>query len=198
MNVVIENIKNRRSTRRYKDAALPREVIDRIIEAGIFAPSSHNTQPWNFTIVTNKARIDALSEQIREWYGYITSIGKPFSFMQKVRKAVEEMRARVDSDKDLFFYHAPCVIIIHAKPQEFFQKDCACAAENMMLAARSLEVGSCWIGFADIVFNRSKKVRQSVGIPASHRVMATLIFGYAEKFPAQALPRKIAKKDWIE
>jgi nitroreductase len=68
----------------------------------------------------------------------------------------------------------------------------------MMLAARSLEIGSCWIGFADIVFNRSAKIRKKYGIPASHRVMATLVFGYAEKFPSQALPRKAVKKFWIE
>ena len=110
------------------------------------------------------------------------------------------MSKRVKSEKDLFFYQAPGVIIIHAPNKKFFAQDCSCAAQNVMLSARSLGIGSCWIGFADIVFNGSTKIKKKLGIPLSHKVMATIAFGYTEKFPGKALPRRkeAGMIRWIE
>ncbi|MCK5283840.1 MAG: nitroreductase family protein [Nanoarchaeota archaeon] len=197
MNSTIDTIKNRRSIRKYENKKISKELINEIIDAGIYAPSSHNSQPWNFTIITHKKVIDELSDEIKAWYASLVKIGVPLSFIKKVREAVEGMRRMVNSEKDLFFYNAPVVMIIHAKSHEFYQKDCACCAQNMMLAARSLGIGSCWIGFADIVLNKSRKMRKKLGIPVSHRIMATLVFGYAVKFPSKALPRNRFKKDFI-
>jgi len=198
MNSVINNIKNRRSIRKYKDKKIPKKLIKEIIEAGRYAPSSHNRQPWNFTIITNKKIIDKLSAEIRSWYNSLTKLGASLYFLKEVRKSVEEMRKRVKSEKDLFFYQAPAVIIIHAPKKRFFLQDCSCAAQNMMLAARSLGIGSCWIGFADIVFNNSRKIRKSIGIPASDKVMSTIALGYPKKFPEKALPRREVKIEWIK
>lgn len=198
MNHVIENIKSRRSIRKYIPGKLSKEIIEKLIDTGIYAPSSHNSQPWNFTIITSKKVIDELLDSIRKWYNSVLKIGVPLSFIKKVRRAVEAMKKRVKTEKDLFFYNAPVIIIIHSRSGEFHKQDCSCAAQNMMLAARSLQIGSCWIGFADVVFNRSRKIRKKLRIPVSHRVMATIAFGYPEKFPEQALPRKEFGMDWIE
>lgn len=197
LNQIIDNIRNRRSIRKYTGKKLSKQSINEIIEAGKYAPSSHNRQPWNFTVIIDQEVTDSLSEDIRKWYHSIVKLGYPLSFIKKIREAVEGMRARVKSEKDLFFYHAPCVIIIHSKSKEFYQKDCACAAQNMMLAARSMGIGSCWIGFADIVLNKNRKLRKKLGIPVSHRIMATLALGYPKKFPSKALPRKESKIEFI-
>ena len=198
LNSTIDTIKNRRSIRRYLDKKIPKKIIDELIDCAIYAPSSHNRQPWNFKIITNKKPIDELSEDISNWYNSFVKIGTPLSFIKEIKKSVKDMRKRVKSEKDLFFYHAPAIIVVHASNKRFFQQDCACAAQNMMLAARSLDIGSCWIGFADIVLNNSRKIRKKLGIPPSHRIMATIAFGYAEKFPLNALPRKDFSKVWIE
>ena len=107
------------------------------------------------------------------------------------------MRRRVESEKDLFFYHAPCVIIIHAPDKKFFPQDCAIAAQNIMLGARSLDIGSCWIGFSDIMLNRSRKLKTKLNIPNNHKIMATIALGYPMKFPEKALPRKDCDVNWI-
>lgn len=198
MNSIIQNIKERRSIRRYLDKPVPKEIIKELIDAAVYAPSSHNRQPWNFVIVSKKEVIDGLSKDIKSWYKSIATLSMPLSFIAEVRKSVEEMSKRVKSEKDLFFYNAPCLIIIHAPKKRFFMQDCSCASQNMMLAARSLGIGSCWIGFADIVLNKSNKMKKKLGIPLSHEVMATVAFGYPEKFPSQALPRREVKVDWIE
>ncbi len=198
MNSIIQNIKNRRSIRKYKDKKITKDLIKEIVETAQYAPSSHNRQPWNFTIITNKAVIDDLSKDIKSWYKSIVKLSAPLSFINEVKKSVREMSARAKSEKDLFFYHAPVVIIIHAPNKKFFLQDCSCAAQNIMLAARSLNIGSCWIGFADIVLNRSSKMKKKLGIPSSHKIMATVALGYPEKFPNKALPRKESNVEWVE
>lgn len=198
MNSIINNIKNRRSIRKYQDKKIPKKLIKELIESAKYAPSSHNRQPWNFVVITNKKAIDDLSKDIKSWYKSIIKLSLPLSFIKEVRKSVKEMSRRAKSEKDLFFYHAPVVIIIHAPKKKFFLQDCACAAQNIMLAARSLGIGSCWIGFADIVFSKSAKISRGIGIPRSHSIMTTLALGYPEKFPSKALPRKDVKVEWVE
>ena len=198
MNSIIQNIKNRRSIRKYKDKPITKKLIEELIETAKYAPSSHNRQPWNFTIITNKEVIDALSKDIKSWYKGVIKLSTPLLFINEVKKSVKEMSARARSEKDLFFYHAPCVIIIHAPNKKFFAQDCSCASQNIMLAARSIDIGSCWIGFADIVLNKSRKIKKSLKIPLSHQIMSTIALGYPEKFPSNALPRKDCKVDWVE
>lgn len=76
------------------------------------------------------------------------------------------------------------------QPKRFTKVDCACCAENMMLAARSLGIGSCWIGFADLVINKNRKLMTSLGVLKDHKIIAHLIFGYPIKFPEKARERK--------
>ena len=197
MNPVIENIKNRRSIRKYLPDEIPKKIVEELLDIASYAPSSHNRQPWNFTILNSTGKIDEVSDDIRRWYDSMIKLSSPLFFINEVKKSVDEMRKRVKSEKDLFFYHAPLVIIIHAPSKKFFQQDCAAAAQNIMLAARSMDIGSCWIGFADIVLNKSRKLKNKLNIPSSHRVMATIALGYTEKFPSNALPRRKFKTDWI-
>ena len=78
------------------------------------------------------------------------------------------------------FYGAPVLILVFASPDVINEHDCALAAENMMLAAQSLGVGSFWIGLAtglgyDVEFLKE------VGVPEGHKLIAPLIFGYPTK-----------------
>ncbi len=191
MNDIIENIKNRRSIRKYKDKAIPKNLIEEIIEAGRYAPSSHNSQPWRFIVVTNKNKIKEISDYVKSWFkkrlkfGYIIGL-----FNKKIKEELASAKNRLDTGKDLFFYDAPLLVLVCAKKGRFTEKDCSCAAENMLLAARSLAIGSCWIGFADLALSRSRSLLYSLGVTKGHELMATLVFGYAEKFPEKAFPRK--------
>jgi len=197
MNKVIDNIKNRRSIRKYLDKKIPTNIIHELIDAATYAPSSNNKQPWEFVVIRNKKQIDELSDDINNWFKTFVTIGTPITFIREIKKSVAEMRKRVESEKDLFFYHAPLVIILHGKKSSFINHDLSCAAQNMMLTARSLGIGSCWIGFADIVLNKSTKLKKKLRIPLSHQVVATLAFGYPLKFPSKALPRKQPKISFL-
>ena len=183
MNSVIENIKGRRSIRKYEDKRISESVINQIIETGRYAPSSHNSQPWRFVVITNRNRINELSDMIKEWYKKLLRFKFLLGFSKGMKKLAEAVEKRAASDKDLFFYNASLVVLVCAKPGSFALVDCSLAAQNMMLAARSLNIGSCWIGFADRAFV-SKRLRAKAGVPAGLKVMASLVFCYPScKFP---------------
>lgn len=197
MNPVLDNIKNRRSIRKYNDKAVSQKVIRQLIEAGRYAPSSHNSQPWRFVVVSDKKKVQELSSDIKKWYKRLLIL-RPILSFTGLRKLIESVKKRVESDKDLLFYDAPLLVLICAKPSSFALVDSACAAQNMMLSARSLNIGSCWIGFADTAF-KSKRLREKAGVPDGLKVMASLVFGYPLKFP-DAYPRdkeaKVVK--WVK
>ena len=189
MNSVIKNIKERRSIRKYKDKAIPKKLIAEIIEAGRYAPSSHNSQPWRFVVITNKKKIKELSNNVKDWFRKRISLGFFVGiFNRKLNEELKVAKKRL-VDQDLFFYDAPLLVIISAKPGRFTEKDCSLAAQNMMLAARSLGIGSCWIGFADMVINKKRKLMTELGIPQGYKIYAHLIFGYPIKFPEKAKER---------
>jgi nitroreductase len=196
LNSIIDAIKDRRSTRRYLDKKIPKKVVEKIIDAGIYAPSSHNGQPWNFLVISNRKRIKAFSDELKRWYRFLVRITWPLRFIPWIRDGAKQIRPWIRTEKDLFFYSAAVVMIIHAKKDEFSREDCACCGENMMLAARSLGIGSCWIGLADVALKRNKAMRKRLGIPGSHKTVATIVFGYPKSFP-KALPRREFKKEWV-
>jgi nitroreductase len=89
--------------------------------------------------------------------------------------------------------------MVFADPNSFSaQIDCTLAAQNMMLAARSLDIGSCWIGLA-MPLEKVMKITSQLGVPEGHRLMAALIFG----FPAKEEQKAPARVDglilkWID
>ncbi|MEA2036903.1 MAG: nitroreductase family protein [Nanoarchaeota archaeon] len=190
MNSVIGNIKKRRSIKGYTAKPVSKKLIKEIIEAGRYAPSSHNSQPWRFIVITNQKKIKELSEYIKDWFRTRHKLGQLVGFINKKVKSELKSAGKRLVEKDLFFYGAPCLILICAKRSRFSKIDCACAAQNMMLAARSLDIGSCWVGFADMVINRDTVLMEELGVPKNHKIVGHLIFGYPIKFPETAFERK--------
>ena len=187
---VIECIKSRRSIRSYREEPLPRDIIEKIIEAGKYAPSAENRQPWRFVVVTDRKVIEELSEETRRM---IADILKRRRLRKKYRELDERetilfLQAVARADRDVIFHNAPAVIFIFTENRAFYDESCACAAENMMLAAWSMGVGSCWIGFAKFL-EMSKRAMEMLDAPPAHHIAACLVFGYPEKVPKRAPPR---------
>jgi nitroreductase len=182
-----ECIAKRRSIRSYKDAPVPREIIDKILNAGVWAPSGMNLQPWHFTIIENRDIINKLSKRTIE----LVSSSMPLP---------EDLQAAFKSGKDVVFYGAPLLILISAQKKEDWRTvyllDCGLAAENMFLTARQEGLGSCFIGFASFL-NQDPKILSEVGIPEGHELVAPLIFGYPEEAP-EPKPRQVKLLKWIK
>ncbi len=179
MNKILENIKNRRSIRRYAEDQIKDEELDMIIEAAIYAPTGNNTQPWHFTIIQNKEMIDYLNVEAKkimenimenlpdDWF----SIDEISGTAQKVVKMGRAERVHI-------FHHAPTVIIISGKEDATSPlPDCCAATQNILLAAESLDMGSCWIGIARCCFENQDNIKK-LGIPEGYKPYYAVSLGY--------------------
>ncbi|MBQ7284566.1 MAG: nitroreductase [Oscillospiraceae bacterium] len=169
MNEVIKNIIDRRSIKKYKDTPVPMELIDQICEAGTYAANGRGLQAPIIIAVTDKTMRDKLS---------------------KLNAAV------MGTDNDPF-YGAPAVLVVLAnKEVGTYVYDGSLVIGNMMLAANSLGLGSCWIHRAKQVFESAegKEILASLGIEGEWEGIGNCIIGYADGETPAAKPRK---ENWI-
>ena len=174
MRNLIEIMKTRRSIRKFRADAVPAELIRQILEAGQFAASGHDRQPWAFVVVTRKETRERLS-----------AVNASF-FDMPVKDP---------------FYGAPAIIVVLAKKSvPTYLSDGALALGNMMLAAHDLGLGSCWINRAKQTFELPEwqEWLKSVGIehPEEFEGIGHCALGYVDgEFP-QVRPRKEGRIYW--
>ena len=165
MNEVLKAIKERRSVRKYLPELPSEEMLAQIAEAGIYAPSGMNKQTSIVLCVTNKELRDRLSAA---------------------------NAAVLGSNSDPF-YGAPAVFVVLAKKDEYNHVyDGTLTMENMMLAAHSLGLGSCWINRARQVFeqNEYKQLLADLGIEGEWEGIGHCIVGYPDGEIPEAKPRE--------
>jgi nitroreductase len=166
------------------------ELIMQVIDAGRVAPSAMNKQPWSFYVLTEKTDIQAFSKQIaRAGVREIIRSG----IKKIVKTFLDVLRAPIGfghiGEKDFVFYGAPVVIFITApKDNEWAALDIGMCCQNMMLAAKSLGLDTCPIGFGKFV-DRTKSY-PSLCIPPEEQVMIALILGYGDDQPEMHERRK--------
>lgn len=113
------------------------------------------------------------------------SILKMFVAQLRDEKAIDSIKRHSVSDKPVLFYDAPVLIFILSKSNSNDLDDlsCACAAQNMMLAAHSMGLGSCWIGLAQQFLEYKRSAYKKIGIPEGYHVVGVLAFGHPEVIP---------------
>lgn len=178
----IEAILTRRSTRRYKPDAVEQEKLDTILEAARQAPSGGNNQTNHFLVIRNKKVWQTLTELTRT----------AFSEMEATEDTYAGLKHAIDASKKGtygFGYNAPLLIVV-ANRRDYGNNmaDCACAIENMMVAANALDLGSCWINQLRWLNEDPRLVAylRSLGMKESERVYGAVIIGY----PANGLPNR--------
>lgn len=183
MNKVLEVIKSRRSIRKYLPEQLKEEELQAILEAGNYAPSAHNEQSWHFTVIRNKELLDRMSARTKE---------------VMAAQDADWVKA-MGTNKDFHvFYHAPAVVVVSMRTSALAPMvDCCAAIENMLLAAESLDIGSCWIGLARFYFAQKEELPR-LKVPAGYEPCYAVTFGYKGQHPAKALPRTAAPVTCID
>ena len=180
-------ISGRRSIRSYRDTAVPEEIIDKILNSGVLAPSGMDFQPWHFTVIEKREIINMLSKRTKE----LVTRNMPLP---------ESLQEAFKSDRDVVFYGAPLLILISVQKKEDWRTvnllDCGLAAENMFLTAYQAGLGSCFIGFAAFL-NQDPATLADIGIPKDHELVAPLIFGYPNETPATKTG-KVKMLKWIK
>ena len=168
-NKTLELMQTRRSVRGFKPDPVPEEILDQIVEAGTWAATGRNRQSPVIIKVTNRELIRKLSKLNGEIMG-------------------------TDSDP---FYGAPAVLIVLAdKTVPSYLYDGSLVMGNLMLAAHSLGIGSCWIHRAKEEFQlpEGKEILKLLGIEGDYEGIGHCVLGYAEGEYPHTKPRK---ENWV-
>ncbi len=155
MNETMKTLKNRCSVKKYTDRQVPEDVLDAILEAGLYAPSGLNNQQVYMVAVRDRETRDFLA-----------------NMNTKIRGAGSDM-----------FYGAPCVIVVLADPQNgTWVEDGSLVMGNLLNAATAMGVSSCWVHRARETFDspEGKALLKKWGLPETLRGVGNCILGYAE------------------
>lgn len=177
-NQVVETIMTRRSVRQYKPQAVEREKIQTIVECGINAPNAMNKQPWEVRVVDNADYINGVTELYKK----------------------ANPKAAEDPAFKNMFRNAPTVVFIgHDTKSESSPFDCGLLAENMMISAWSMGIGSCCLGSPARFMKTPEAAEylQKLGFSEGYELLYCIGFGYPDEAPA-AKPREAAKVKFVE
>ncbi len=169
---------NRRSIRNYKPEQIKEAELKVILDAGVNAPSAMNQQSWHITVIQNKDIIQRINEICRKL------------LMNSNNEAFKQRASNLDFT---IFYGAPMLLIVSGDEKAIApQVDCALAGGNMLLAAASINVGSCWIGITEYLFGQpeGKELKGELGIPEGYKPFYSIIFGYKAGESPKAAERK--------
>ncbi len=156
--IILQNIMTRTSIRAYKNEPVSEEMIQKIVRAGMAAPTARNLQPWKFIAVTQPAKLAKLADKL------------PYAKMLKSAPAA----IVVCGDLKKAFQTKPEV--------EFWIQDCSAATENILLAAHGLGLGAVWTGVYPNP-ERTVAVREELGMDENLVPLCVVVLGYPAETP---------------
>ena len=155
----MNNLLERRSVRKYKDTQVPDDLLDKVLEAGLYAPTGMNRQ-------------NVIMVAVRD---------------QETRDQLMKMNAAVMGSQNDPFYGAPCVIVVLGDPEVYpVVENGSLVLGNLMNAAHALGLGSCWIHRAKQMFEteEGKALLRTWGLKESLVGIGNCILGYPDEEPA--------------
>ena len=177
MNETVNVIKNRRSIRQFKDQQIPDSILHTIMECAILAPNAQNQQKWHFSVIQNK---DSLKRMVNITKDNMLSSG------------VEFLAGRAKDPGFNPYFNAPTVIFVTADEKaRFSQIDAALAAQNILIAAESHNIGSHIMTSSEFLFTSEKgrAIKKEMGIPDGYTHVCAIALGYKESESPVARPR---------
>ena len=182
----IEVLRERRSIRSYQDRPIETDKVQAVIDAAVLAPSAVNSQPWEFWVILGRERIEVLSQRAKAWL--VERIAD-----EPTAAAVRQHLAARDLS---LLYHAPALILVATRSLgRQADEDCCLAAFSLMLGAKNMGIGTCWIGSVRPWFNLAT-TKTELGIPEPASVVAPVVLGYPTEWP-DAHGRNPAAVHWI-
>ena len=189
---------SRRSTRKYRPDMIPEDSLLQILEAGRCAPSGGNNQSTHYLVIRNPQVLDRLKELVQQ----------EFAKMELTPGLYKSLANAIRNSKRggyVFTYNAP-VLVVLANQIDYgnAQADCSTAAENMMLMANALDLGSCWINQLKWLNENPVLVDylHGLGMAEDEKVYCSVALGYADTedgLPVRSpLPRNGNPVTWVD
>jgi len=188
MNPVIEAINKRRSVRGYDPKPIPRDVLSTIIEAGNQAPSTMGKlkgvlrfQPWRFVVVEDPEFRQRLVQTALPIWKKMTAGMKDMD--PEIYEKVMTLYEAMPEPKDMIYHSAPVILFVIGPSGN--SVSCALACENIMLAAASLGLGSCYVGFGAMVKGDADVV-EALELTDDERIYGPILLGYPKDAPEKS------------
>lgn len=210
---LVNLIQSRRSRRQFKDKPVPKELIERILNfAARYSPTGHNQENVHFTVVQDREILKKLSDECtKQVSNLIRTFEDPqgrksleSAFPPALIKKAEEVlpsfkRAlkRINEGKEVWHWNAEIIIIHSPKNALSPIENCSLAACHIMLAAETLGLGTCSLGYITSFFNEFKPVGKIVKLPSKHIAGYTLAIGYPKARYYRIPARKPLKVQWF-
>lgn len=182
---IFETIMHRRSIRRFEPKQIEETALQQILQAGLYAPCAGGRQGVIFAVCQDKKVNERLGKIKRA--NSNPRMATATSFVSREQPSIAD-----DPKLTNAFYDAPTVITLFAPKNFLFSvDDCAVAAENMMLAADALGIGSCYIGQGWPAFAApyGQEILRQWNIPADHYAVMQLLLGYAKEGDNHPTPK---------
>lgn len=178
-------IKGRRSVRGYTDEPVSKEMIEAVLEAGTWAPSGMNRQPWRFIVIEDEDVIKMVSKQTKKI----------------VPEVMPQMSDKMQTEADVICYNAPVLIFICAEKDgvhgDLDMTDSVLAAQNMFLKAHELGLGACYMGFIAFL-SRKPEILEKAGVPGGYELKVPLALGHPKEKPGPGNRNEPEIIEWIK
>jgi nitroreductase len=215
-NVIFE----RRSVRWYKTDQVPEHLVRRILEAGRFAPSAGNSQPWKFIVIRDKVMLEEMERDVQrtcKLFRFFLDWRRP-CIIGKIAWVFSQIFIRIMPNelhpipfgaicltaegKLKLFHDAPTVILIlkDRRGPGNPDLDCGICGQNMVLAAHSLGLSTCWVGLVTALMKsyvRFKWLRR-LKISYPYELVEGIALGYARGNPNKIIERELHEIAWHE
>jgi nitroreductase/NAD-dependent dihydropyrimidine dehydrogenase PreA subunit len=205
-------LRERRAVRSYRAKPVPKKVIERIIEAGRYAPTGSNSQNVHYVVLTVPAQIDQLRGIVITFYmrifklirwrlgAFLLSLFANHRIVEKLRESIpkgEHVKKVMEQGGDCLFYDAPAVMVVHAESWDTCSAfNCAVALYNCSLMAHTLGIGCCFNGYLEGAVNSNRRIKKWLGIPRDHRCYAAMTLGYQKTRYQRLVERDPAQVVW--
>ncbi len=199
-NQVEKVILERRSNRLFKDEQVPEELIKRILEAGRFAPSHGNCQPWKFIVIRDREMLNVIADAVAGICRNLTAMLAEIKPPEPLHPTPYRALNRLAIGRSVLFHGAPTVIVIFKDVRGIGNPDldCGIAGQNMVLAAHSLGLGTCWISFMRLLFQYASDWNERLGIEYPWEFASSIAIGFPRGKPDGIVERDTHLIDWYE
>ncbi len=204
---LVQLMASRRSCRNYTERPVARSVLEDLVKIGTTAPSGTNNQNWTFTVFPDHAAVAEFGQRIGAFFRNLNRlaekrwlrkamkmIGKPAldayyrEYYLSVAEALQEWERQ---GRDRLFHGAAAIIVVASKPGGSCpMEDAMLATQNILLAAHSLGLGSCLIGFAVEAMRNDPTIKRFIKIAAEETVYAVIALGYPDETYERLTGRK--------
>ena len=178
-------IKGRRSVRSYRDEPVSKEQIEAVLEAGVWAPTGMNRQPWKFIVIEDNKLIIYVSEETKIL----------------VQQMMPPMAEKFQTKADIICYNAPVLILICTEKDKQWGHtnllDSVLAVQNMFLKAYELGLGTCYMGFVQFLSSKPD-VLKKIGVPDGYEMMVPFILGHPKTKQGVGKRNKPEILKWIK